>query len=142
MTMSTLGIDKQGACWDVQMLKTSTADMQVAMFYVFPHGQTQKDIQPIGNASLGIEENKAKFDIKIDEEFQDRHIGTLLMMFLENWSLKHGVKTIYGEISNVDADHFKTLRHFYTKLGFKFDLWDASKTRGIIVGHTEKVIQK
>ena len=89
---------------------------------------------------MGIEEKKAKLDIRIDEDFQNRQIGTLLMIFIENWAINHGVKAIFGDISNVDSDHFETLRHFYTKLGFEFELLDASQIKGSTVGHIEKII--
>jgi hypothetical protein len=41
------------------MYKNSTADMQVAMFYVFPHGQTQKIYNQL-YAQSWDEENKSE----------------------------------------------------------------------------------
>jgi GNAT superfamily N-acetyltransferase len=139
MTTTTLGKDINQVCWSVQTDYSS--EMGIAMFWVLPPGHHRhKENVVIGQASLGIEGNKALIDIRIDGTYQNRQIGTLLVMFVENWAVKHGIKTIYGDISKVDSDHLKTLRHFYTKLGFKFDLFHASQIKGNIVGHIEKTI--
>lgn len=138
---TTLGTDCNGIRWLVQTDYFSINDIKGAAFYVLaPKNHRNKEKTAIGSATLEIIDKKAKLDIQIADHFQNRQIGTLLLRFIENWAITHGIKVLHGDIVKKDSNHFTQLNHFYVKLGFKFELLDASRINGDIVGHIEKSI--
>lgn len=75
-------------------------------------------------------------DVRVDSSMENRGVGSMLVKAAIEACKRRGNLGIDGEISRVDRDHFDKLKHFYEKLGFDFELFDAERldVRSITVG--------
>ena len=56
-------------------------------------------------------------DVEVDGRNENRGLGSMLVRKSMEECRKRGHQGIYGYLSEVDADHFLKLKHFYEKLG-------------------------
>ncbi len=66
-------------------------------------------------------------DVQVDSLMENRGVGSMLVKAAIEVSKRRGNLGIDGKISSVDGDHFDKLKHFYEKLGFDFELFDAEQ---------------
>ena len=69
-------------------------------------------------------------DLRVNSFKENRGIGSMLVKSAIEASKQRGNLGIDGKISRVDRDHFDKLKHFYKKLGFDFELFDAERLDG------------
>lgn len=66
-------------------------------------------------------------DVRVDSSMENRGVGSMLVKAAIEVSKRRGNLGMDGKISRVDRDHFDKLKHFYEKLGFDFELFDAER---------------
>lgn len=66
-------------------------------------------------------------DVRVDSSMENRGVGSMLVKAAIEVSKRRGNLGIDGKIRRVDPDHFDKLKHFYEKLGFDFELFDAER---------------
>ena len=68
-------------------------------------------------------------DIRVDEEVENRGVGTLLLKAIIEDCKLQGHSGIEGELSETDRDHFDKLAHWYPKNGFSIKFYDEKERR-------------
>ncbi len=66
-------------------------------------------------------------DVRVDGSMENRGVGSMLVKAAIEVSKRRGNLGLDGKISRVDCAHFDKLKHFYEKLGFDFELFDAER---------------
>lgn len=66
-------------------------------------------------------------DVQVNSFMENRGVGSMLVKAAIEVSKRHGNLGLDGKISSVDRHHFDKLKHFYEKLGFDFELFDAEQ---------------
>lgn len=65
---------------------------------------------------------------------ENKGYGSILLRNVIKLAKQLGCKTIAGNLSEVDSDHFDKLRHLYEKYGFKVDISGDSGTISCKIG--------
>lgn len=68
----------------------------------------------------------------IVSKIENRGYGSRMLEFLISLSKEIGCRTICGNLSSTDADHFDKLRYWYEKYGFEVNIKDG---QGVIRRH-------
>ncbi len=129
MKIFYIGIDKEGFHWLVQVNKETFETLRWIDFVggrAFPNS---KDAKRFTHESALVQvtlesASRAKFDIRVDPDYEDKDVGTLLLTFIENYLMKEGIEELTGDISKVDQDHFGKLKHFYKKNHYVVEFFD------------------
>ena len=88
--------------------------------YLSPdHILTTDDLRQLPKAVL--------LDIRIDEEVENRGVGTLLLKAIIEDCKLQGHVGIEGDLSETDRDHFDKLAHWYPKNGFTIEFYDEEE---------------
>ena len=141
--------DKTGHRWGVEIDEISGSigmgmPLTLANFYLFPLSNAlRKSDDPVGRGCISVKGkdiNVAKIeDLEVNPDIEDRGLGSALLTLIESWAGNHGVKKLIGDLSNVDANHFNKLKHFYEKHNYTFRLNRISgKKSSILIGEVEK----
>lgn len=89
----------------------------------------RKDLRQVAYMRLVV--NMEKLDILLgdfESRVENRGYGSILLRNLINLAQELGVKTITGNLSPVDGDHFDKLRHIYEKFGFEVRISEGKGT--------------
>lgn len=127
--------DNTGRLWSIGMqtdeVRFRNFDIRTASFGVWPLGRVDTRIDCIAKANISIHKgDEAKLeDITVNEKYRGKGIGTLLLDAVEIWAETNGIRYIWGDLVKIDADHFNTLNHFYTKCGWTFYLFEENDER-------------
>jgi len=138
--------DKRGRRWSIAVQIDRVGGLLIAYFGVWPAMRVDSRGGSVGLACCSVHQTgKAKLDdFRVEPRYQDNGIGSQLLKEVEKWAAGVGVVHLYGELSQIDADHFTMLRHFYTKHGWTWCLFDQGdprlKPRSPIVGLVEKTL--
>ena len=68
--------------------------------------------------------------MRVNSFMENRGVGSMLVKEAIDACKRRGNLGIDGNISKVDRDHFDKLKHFYERLGFDFELFDAERLDG------------
>ena len=129
-TRHVLKQDKRGVVWDVYQIDSPNmiswyAQSECVEVGCEAHVKTQKIIEnsltaydPVTNAHLRQLPMAILGDVRVDEQLENRGLGSMLVREAIAECEKRGHKGIQGTLSRVDAGHFDKLEHFYTSLGF------------------------
>jgi len=143
VTLATV-IDKRMRRWSITVQVDNITGRRVAYFGVWPAGRVNPRSSSIGLACCTVgEPGKAKLDdFNVDRLYQNYGIGSKLLEEIEKWALYMNVTHLYGDLSDVDADHFPMLHHLYTRHGWTWCLFNESDPRfrpnSPLVGIVEK----
>lgn len=142
--------DKTGHEWVVEIDEQFGNDelpLTFVSFYLFQLSRTSNEFNdPVGRGYLSIkgkDTTVAKIeDLEIDAYIEDRGLGTALLALIESWARNNGVNKLNGDLSDVDVNHIDKLKHFYSKNGYIFKLYQNSGNESpIFIGEVEKSIQ-
>lgn len=110
-----LGTDNKGGQWQAEVYQDKPLAPDVN-FRVWPAGlKAGQRRNPAAIARLTVvSKDVAKLeDIAVDPSLEDRGIGSLLLSYLERWSVRNGIIALYGDLNRKHADHFDKLEYFY-----------------------------
>ena len=90
-----------------------------------------------------ISKDVAKIEnIKVDSSLENQGIGSLLLAFIERWTLRHGIIALYGDLKNMHSRQIDKLEHFFQGNKWSWELFSEDDTRRqqdpSIVGRVEK----
>ena len=83
------------------------------------HILTAADLRQLPTAVL--------LDIRIDEEVENRGVGSLLLKAIIEDCKIQGHIGIEGDLSETNLDHFDKLAHWYPKNGFSIEFYDEEQ---------------
>lgn len=83
--------------------------------YELPYFSAAKSLGSIG---ITVRECCGVFIEDIEVDAINMGYGSMLLKNVISFFQRAGLRTLYGNISPVDSDHFDRLRHFYEKFGF------------------------
>ena len=121
--------DKKGCVWVVSRLQQQTMIHWRAETPLF-RGTGEAAVKALEIGSLRPMRIARLMDVVVDDEVQNRGVGSMLIRAAMNDCQRLGSLGIDGEISSVDEDHFPKLKHIYEKLGFSFDLYASDQFNG------------
>ncbi|OGN90084.1 MAG: hypothetical protein A2Z74_00245 [Chloroflexi bacterium RBG_13_46_9] len=147
LTMLAMVTDKRMRQWSIAVQGVGKlAGRRLVYFGVWPATIVNSRIRPRGSAHCSVyESGEVKLeDFSIDLEYQNNGIGSKLLAEIEKWAASKGMRHLYGDLSNVDSDHFPMLHHLYTNHGWTWCLFGKGDSRlspgSNIVGIVEKTI--
>jgi GNAT superfamily N-acetyltransferase len=117
--------------WSIASQVDKVAGRRVAYFGVWPAMRVNSRSGSIGSACCTAEKSgEARLDdFRIDPKYQNNGIGSKLLAEIEKWVVSIGIKHLYGDLSNVDSDHFPMLHHLYTSHGWTWCLFGKGDSR-------------
>lgn len=146
LTALAMVTDKRMRHWSIAVQVDKLLGQRVAYFGVWPAMKVNSGSRPIGMASCTEgESGKAKLDdFRIDPKYQNKGIGSKLIVEVEKWAISAGIGYLYGDLVKVDSDHFSMLHHLYTEHGWAWCLFDKDDSRlkpgSNVVGIVEKTL--
>jgi GNAT superfamily N-acetyltransferase len=138
--------DKRGRLWSITVQVDKVIGQSIAYFDVWPAIRTDSCSAPVGEACCSVDQaREAKLDgFRVEYRYQNSGIGSKLLEEVERWAVNAGAVHLYGDLSDIDADHFPELRHFYTKHGWSWCLFGKGDLRlkpgSPFVGLLEKTV--
>lgn len=95
----------------------------------------RKSSSIIARMSIVNDTNKKELFIgDFGSNIENKGYGSILLRNAIKVANQLGCKTITGNLSEVDSDHFDKLRHLYEKYGFKVDISGDSGTISYKIG--------
>ena len=86
---------------------------------VYVQAKSIKDDAVVGKMSLRIMHGAVRVEhISVKQEYMGRGVGTMMMSYLEYFTIDHNLHKIFGDLSEES-------REFYTKLGYEIKPDDA-----------------
>jgi len=146
LTTLAMVTDKRMRRWSIAVQVDKLPGRRAVYFGVWPAMRVDSRSRPIGSACCTVyESGEAKLeDFSIDHKYQNNGIGSKLLAEIEKWAVSTGIEHLYGDLVQVDSDHFPMLHHLYTKHGWKWCLFGKGDSRlrpgSKVVGIVEKTI--
>ena len=116
--------DKTGLTWSIVFYNDPVGFSGFA-YHSHRHGSGTVHVQ-----THNIREQKQSMacltDVRVDNHFENRGLGSVMIREAIQECIHRGHKGIYGYLSDVDSDHFPKLAYWYRKLGFSVGFFDPS----------------
>ncbi len=143
-TTHNLGRDKENKQWLVEVYQDRPLATSVHIRAWRAHHRPGPWRKYSAEALLSlISKDVAKIEsIQVDPSLENRGIGSLLLAFIERWTVRHGIVALYGDLQNMHASQFDKLEHFFQSNGWNWELFSEDDPRGQpdspILGRVEK----
>jgi len=119
-----LGKDKTGVVWLIDHMESASLSKFIE-FGSWPEGKRTHIYDAPAYALVTTEEEKSikLNDIRIQEYYENREVGSMMINYIEEWARKHRFRYIYGDLGMVDIEHMEKLKHFCYRNGWTYKLF-------------------
>lgn len=89
----------------------------------------KNDLRQVAHMRLVVNMEKSEILLgDFESRIEDRGYGSILLRNLIKFTEELGIKTINGNLSSADSDHFDKLDYLYSKYGFKVNILGKTGT--------------